>query len=156
MSIFSSMDVSASGLTAQRLRMDVISNNIANVDTTRTPEGGPYRRQRVIFEARGYEPVFSLPLKGRLLDALSGVDARPGNGVRVSKIDKDSSAPKLAYNPGHPDANEQGYVLMPNISIVTEMVDMISASRSYEANVTAVSAAKELLASALRIGSGGR
>ena len=148
------MDVSASGLSAQRLRMDVISNNIANVDTTRTPEGGPYRKQRVIFESRGYKPVFSLPLKGRLVDALGGVGAQPGNGVRVLKIAKDPSTPKLAYNPGHPDANEQGYVMMPNISIVTEMVDMISASRAYEANVTAVNAAKDLLASALRIGGG--
>ena len=148
------MDVSASGLTAQRLRMDVISNNIANVDTTRTAEGGPYRRQSVIFGARDYKPTFSLPLKGRILDAIGGIDAEPGKGVRVLKIAKDPSPPKLIHNPGHPDANEQGYVMMPNISIVTEMVDMIPASRAYEANVTAVNSGRDILASALRIGGG--
>ena len=152
MGIFGSMDVSASGLTAQRLRMDVISNNIANVSTTRTPEGGPYRRQQVLFSSRKYSPVFSLPLKKRFIDVLRGVQEQPGEGVRVLNVVKDDSPPKVVYNPSHPDANEHGYVLMPNVNIVTEMVDMISASRAYEANVSVINSAKSMMSSALRIG----
>jgi len=145
MGIFSSMDISASGLTAQRLRMDVISNNIANVNTTRTEEGGPYRRQRVIFQERKRDVTFKDLLEGSFLKQL-------GAGVRVVAIEEDQSPFKLVYDPSHPDADDNGYVRMPNVNIVTEMVDMISATRSYEANVTAINAAKSMINKALEIG----
>ena len=131
MSLWSSIDASASGLTAQRLRMEVISNNIANVNTTRTPEGGPYRREVVLFA-----PILRM------------------KGVRVIGIVDDNTEKnplRLKYDPSHPDANEQGYVLMPNVNIVTEMVDMISATRAYQANVAAINAAKSMLQEALGI-----
>jgi flagellar basal-body rod protein FlgC len=140
---FLGFDVSASGLTAQRLRMDVIANNIANVDTTRTPEGGPYKRQEVIFESRLKELMLSLPMP-RDNQAM-------GDGVRVAAIVEDNSLPILVYNPGHPDANADGYVAMPNVNPVTEMVDMISASRAYEANIKALQSAKEMAVKALDI-----
>ncbi|TYP59935.1 flagellar basal body rod protein FlgC [Thermosediminibacter litoriperuensis] len=145
MEIFRSMEISASGLTAQRLRMDVISNNIANVNTTRTEEGGPYRRQRVVFQERKDNFTFK--------DLLSNLSPKQtGAGVRVVGIERDPSPFKLVYDPTHPDANPQGYVLMPNVNVVTEMVDMISATRSYEANITAINAAKGMINKALEIG----
>lgn len=131
MSLWSSIDASASGLTAQRLRMEVISNNIANVNTTRTPDGGPFRRKIVLFA-----PILKM------------------KGVRVVGIMNDNTEKnplRLKYDPSHPDANEQGYVLMPNVNIVTEMVDMISATRAYQANVAAINAAKGMLQEALGI-----
>ena len=143
MSIFGAIDVAASGMTAERLRLDVISNNIANVNTTRTADGGPYRRQYVVFEPRqGDASSFSQVMSGQL----------QLNGVRVSGIRKDDSPLRMVYEPGHPDADAQGYVRMPNINIVTEMVDMITASRAYEANVTSVNAAKSMASKALEIG----
>lgn len=145
MGIFSSMEISASGLTAQRLRMDVISNNIANVNTTRTEEGGPYRRQRVVFQERKRDITFRDLLEGSYLKQM-------GAGVRVVAIEEDPSPFKLVYDPSHPDADDNGYVRMPNVNIVTEMVDMISATRSYEANVTAINAAKSMINKALEIG----
>lgn len=145
MSFLNSIDVSASGLTAQRLRLDVISQNIANVNTTRTENGGPYRRKTVIFEERQGGQPFSQILAETTGDKTHG-------GVRVSRIAEDDNAFELAYDPGHPDANEEGYVAMPNVNIVTEMVNMISASRSYEANVTAMNAMKSMAAKALEIG----
>jgi len=117
--------------------MDTIANNLANVNTTRTARGGPYRRQMVVFEER--------------LAQASGYGLR-GNGVRVSRIVEDDDPPRLVYDPHHPDANEQGYVEMPNVNIVTEMVDMITASRAYEANVAALNAAKAMALKALDIG----
>ncbi|ADL07854.1 flagellar basal body rod protein FlgC [Thermosediminibacter oceani] len=145
MEIFRSLEISASGLTAQRLRMDVISNNIANVNTTRTEEGGPYRRQRVIFQERKRGLTFK--------DVISGMSStQPGAGVRVVSIEKDPSPFKLVYDPSHPDADQMGYVRMPNVNIVTEMVDMISATRSYEANITAINSAKGMITKALEIG----
>ncbi|HHT70337.1 MAG: flagellar basal body rod protein FlgC [bacterium] len=143
--MFSSFNISASGLTAQRLRLDIISNNLANVETTQTASGGPYRRQLAIFGARD-EETFGFYL-GR---ALSGQAV--GGGVRVLRIEEDSSPPRRAYQPGHPDADEEGYVLYPNVNVVTEMVDMISASRSYEANAAAFNATKSMVVKALELG----
>ncbi len=137
MGLFRVFDISASGMTAERLRMDTIANNLANANTTRTARGGPYRRQMVVFEER--------------LAQASGYGLR-GNGVRVSRIVEDNDPPRLVYDPHHPDANEQGYVEMPNVNIVTEMVDMITASRAYEANVAALNAAKAMALKALDIG----
>ena len=144
MGLFNSFVISASGLTAERLRMDVISNNIANVNTTRTENGGPYQRQRVIFEPRGDKLQFLFPA---IFD--KSKRANQFQGVRVTEIVNDPTPPKLVYDPGHPDADANGYVAMPNVSIVKEMVDMISATRAYEANVTAVNSAKQMAARAL-------
>ncbi|HUZ18764.1 MAG TPA: flagellar basal body rod protein FlgC, partial [Spirochaetia bacterium] len=124
MGLFSSINIAATGLTAQRTRLDVISNNIANVDTTRTPEGGPFRRSRVIFRPRVSEPYWRSPFLPQALD--NGI----GKGVRIVAIEKDMSAkPKLVWDPTHPDAVKtgplKGYVEMPNVNIVNEMVDMI-------------------------------
>ncbi|MES2201111.1 MAG: flagellar basal body rod protein FlgC [candidate division FCPU426 bacterium] len=147
MNLFSSFEISGSGLSAQRLRMDTVANNIANVNTTRTAEGGPYRRLRVVFEPRQSEPLFLLPLepKERAMAQLS-------QGVRVTGVSPDPAGAKMVYDPGHPDADAKGYVAMPNINIVNEMVDMISASRAYEANVTAINDAKSMALKALEIG----
>lgn len=147
MGLFSAIDAAASGMTAERLRMDVISNNIANVNTTRTAEGGPYRRQMVVFEPRSEHPSF-----GQMLSRQMETDITAGNGVRVTGIIKDNAPFKLMYDPNHPDANQEGYVEMPNINIVSEMVDMITATRAYEANVAAVNAAKSMAMKALDIG----
>ncbi len=151
MGLFSSINVASSGLTAQRLRLDVISDNIANADTTRTPEGGPFRRSRVVFRPRVQQPYWRSPFLPKTLD--NGV----GQGVRVVSVEKDQDAkPRLVYDPTHPDAiktgAQQGYVEMPNVNIVEEMVDMISASRSYEANVAVVNGAKSMFQGALNIG----
>lgn len=151
MGLFSSINVAASGLTAQRLRLDVISNNIANADTTRTPEGGPFRRSRVIFRPRVEQPYWRSPFLPKTMD--NGV----GQGVRVVEVSEDTdSDPRLVYDPTHPDAiktgPQKGYVEMPNVNIVEEMVDMISASRSYEANVAVVNGAKTMFQGALAIG----
>ncbi len=143
MGMFGAIDSAASGLTAERLRMDVISNNIANVNTTRTAEGGPYRRQLVVFEPQSAGSSFA--------DALSS-QMGEGSGVHVAGITKDQSPLRMVYEPNHPDANANGYVAMPNVNVVTEMVDMITASRSYEANVTVINAAKSMAAQALDIG----
>ena len=166
--------VSASGLTAERLRMDVIANNIANANTTRTPEGGPYVRQIVNFMPRGAAPRpagavnpfeelvasvvsrvqyrFPLALTGPV-HPLSGEAANhQAAGVRVAGIATDPAPAKKMFDPGHPDADAEGYVSLPNVNVVKEMVDMISASRAYEANVTAINAAKSMMAKALEIG----
>lgn len=146
MRLFGAIDAAASGLTAERLRMDVISNNIANVNTTRTAEGGPYRRQMVVYAPRTQESF-----AGMLSRQMEGT-AEAGSGVRVVEIKKDDAPPRKVYDPRHPDANAEGYVDMPNISVVTEMVDMITASRAYEANVTSVNTAKAMAMKALEIG----
>ncbi|MFA5478999.1 MAG: flagellar basal body rod protein FlgC [Candidatus Muiribacteriota bacterium] len=147
MQIFSAINSAASGLTAQRLRMDTISNNIANVNTTRTEEGGPYKRQTPIFVPR-QEQKFNMPFPARKLQD------KIGEGVRVVGIKEDNSQFRLVYDPGHPDANEEGYVSYPNVQIVKEMVDMISANRSYEANVATIQTAKQMATKALSIGRG--
>lgn len=140
-------DISASALTAQRLRMDVISSNIANAETTRAAyvdgEYQPYKRKTVVFEPM-QQQSFS-DLLNRQLDGIGG--------LKVAKIEEDNQPFKLVYNPSHPDANAEGYVQMPNVDVTKEMVDMISASRSYEANVTAINASKAMFAKALTIGS---
>lgn len=146
MSMFGAIDAAASGLTAERLRMDVISNNIANANTTRTAEGGAYRRKVVLFEPRSEQA-------SKFAQVLAGeTQQKAGNGVRATGIVEDNSPLRTVYNPGHPDANDEGYVEMPNLNIVTEMVDMITASRAYEANVTAVNSAKSMAMKALDIG----
>jgi flagellar basal-body rod protein FlgC len=146
MGFFMSLDIGASGLTAQRLRMDTISQNIANVNTTRTEDGTPYRRRDVVFEERSDPNSFSSALSNAS-EKLYG-----GNGVRVTKITEDSTPFKKVYDPGNPDADADGYVSMPNVDIVTEMVNMISATRSYEANVTSINATKSMAMKALEIG----
>lgn len=140
MGFFSSMDISASALTAERFRLDVIAENIANMNTTRTAEGGPYRRKVVSFEQ------IEKPFAAYLDDSFKGA------GVRVNAVNTDNSPFKLVYDPNHPDANEDGYVEMPNVDIVTEMIDMISASRAYEANITALNSFKNIAMRALEIG----
>lgn len=142
MGMFGAIDAAASGMTAERLRLDVISNNIANVNTTRTADGGPYRRQFVVFEPRSGENSFSSSLSRHL----------QLNGVKVTKVSKDDSPPRMVYEPGHPDADADGYVKLPNINIITEMVDMMTASRAYEANVASVNVAKSMMLKALEIG----
>ncbi len=144
MKLFSAFEISGSGLSAQRLRMDTIANNIANVNTTRSADGGPYRRQRVIFEPRKQEAFFLLP-NGKTAGGTQG-------GVKVTGVVPDTAPAKIIYDPAHPDANEKGYVAMPNINLVNEMVDMISATRAYEANVQAINNAKSMALKALEIG----
>ena len=151
MGMFSSITTAASGLTAERLRLDVIADNIANVNTTRTTEGGPFRRSRVIFRPRVEEPYWRSPfLPTYLKDEV-------GKGVRVAKVEKDyATNPRLVYDPTHPDAIKtgprKGYVEFPNVNIVNEMVDMIAASRSYEANSAVINGTKAMFLKALEIG----
>ncbi|MBE5846343.1 MAG: flagellar basal body rod protein FlgC [Lachnospiraceae bacterium] len=138
MSIFSSFDVNASGLTAQRYRMDVISENIANANTTRTQDGTPYRRKVVTFEQKEDQTPFSRVLNRKL-------DNYSGKGVRVSSVQEDTwNEMKKVYDPSHPDADQDGYVLYPNVNIVEEMTNLIDASRAYEANATAFNASKSM------------
>lgn len=129
MKIFRSFDISASALTAERLRLSVIATNIANAETTRTPQGGPYRRKEVVFVPR------------------------ENGGVEVAAIQEDTTTPpRMVYDPGHPDANGEGFVAYPNVSVVNEMVDLLAATRAYEANVAALNATKSMLTSSLNIG----
>jgi flagellar basal-body rod protein FlgC len=137
--------ISASGLRAQRLRMDVIAANLANAQSTRTPEGGPYRRRDVVLEATS---------AGESFEDLLTPGGAPSAAVRVARIVTDQHPPQLVFDPGHPDANADGYVAMPNVNVVTEMVDMMAATRAYEANVTALNATKRVLEAALDIGRG--
>lgn len=146
MSFFGSLDTSASGLTAQRLRLDVISQNMANASTTRTESGGPYKRKTVVFEQIQNDVNTSF---GAILNKKK---QSGNNGVRVSQIVEDQSEGTLVYDPSNPDANAQGYVEMPNVNIIDEMVNMISASRSYEANVNSFNSMKAMFTKALEIG----
>ena len=143
MGFFGSLDTSASGLTAQRLRLDVISQNMANASTTRTEEGGPYKRKSVVFEQIQ---------NGSFSSILNKKKQSGNNGVRVAQIVEDESEGSLVYDPTHPDANEEGYVEMPNVNVIDEMVNMISASRSYEANVNSFNSMKSMFTKALEIG----
>jgi flagellar basal-body rod protein FlgC len=140
------MRASATGMTAQRLRLDTISQNIANVNTTKADNGKPYRRKTVLFEEINNKNSFNNIYKNYLNgNSTSG-------GVKVTKIVEDKAPFISVYNPKHPDANEQGYVLMPNVNVVEEMTNLISTNRSYEANVTAFNATKGMIAKALEIG----
>ena len=147
MSFFGTADISVSGLSAQRLRLDIIAENIANVETTRTQDGTPYKRKTVLFQERGsarpFAEFFNKAMGGRVQDT---------RGVRVTHIVKDNRPGTRVYDPNHPDAVD-GYVTKPNVNIVEEMVNMISASRSYEANVTALNTTKSMVAKTLEIGS---
>ncbi len=147
MGYFSSLDVGASALSAQRLRMDIISQNIANVNTTRTENGTPYRRRDVVFQEKNLSAPFSQYLSDNSKEKVFG-----GTGVRVAKIIEDQTAFKKIHDPGNPEADADGYVLMPNVDIVNEMVNMISATRAYEANVTSINTAKSLAMKALEVG----
>ncbi|MFP4152177.1 MAG: flagellar basal body rod protein FlgC [Alkalispirochaeta sp.] len=151
MGMFSTINTAASGLTAQRLRQDVIADNIANANTTRTTEGGPFRRSRVVLRPRAEGPDWRSPFVPGALD--NGI----GDGVRVVEVEKDMDAElRLVYDPTHPDAIQSGpragYVEYPNVNVVTEMVDLIDASRAYEANVAVVNGAKSMFQRALEIG----
>ncbi len=148
MSFLSSFDISASALTAERMRMDVISENLANINNTRTAEGTPYRRKYVTME--GMES-FSGVLDQAITDS-DPYSSNYGGGVRVTSIEEDQSPFILEYDPSHPDADEDGYVSMPNVDLAREMVDMMSATRSYEANITAINATKNMAMQALNIG----
>ncbi|GHV41959.1 flagellar basal-body rod protein FlgC [Clostridia bacterium] len=148
MSFFSSMNISASGLTAQRVRQDVIAENIANVDTTRTAEGGPYRRKVTLFQERTQPDTQFASVFGSTIKRASA-----GDGVRVAKITVDTSEGTKVYEPGHPDADADGYVTKPNVNIVNEMVNMIASTRSYEANITAMNATKAMISKTLEISS---
>ena len=148
MGMFLGIDAAASGLTAERLRMDVISNNIANANTTRTERGGAYHRKFVVFEPREREPK---AFEQTLMRAI-GLTRHTGEGVRAVSIMEDDTQGPLVYEPGHPDANADGYVEKPNVNIVNEMVDMITAQRAYEANSTAINAAKAMATKVLEIG----
>ena len=134
---FDIMNISASGMTANRLRIDVIADNIANAETTRTPEGGPYKKKI---------PIFAEYIR-------RGIDGYKLAGVRVVRIVKDPSY-RLVYDPTHPDADKNGYVKMPNVNVLKEMVDLINAQRAYEANVSAFNTVKAMINSALNIGRG--
>ncbi len=163
--LFSGLNISAMGLRAQRIRQDIVSSNLANVETTRTSEGGPYRRQSVILEADSdelnFRQVFGPDKMGGHTthtrhifipkDEMPIVDEKVGNGVEVVQIVQDQRPPRMIYNPDHPDADGEGYVAMPNINVIAEMVDMISATRAYEANVTALNATKGMLMRAIEI-----
>ena len=143
MNFLDSLNISSTGLSAQRLRMNLISSNLANVNTTRTENGEPYKRKDAVFEAV-QNPDFENVLNEQVDNA--------ANGVKVARIVEDEKPFIEKYDPGHPDADENGYVRLPNVNIVEEMVNMISASRSFEANATAVSSTKDMAAAALRIG----
>jgi flagellar basal-body rod protein FlgC len=137
---FDSLDVSASALSAERLRMNVTSSNLANAQTTRTPEGGPYRRKDAVFEAK--------PFAEELASQMNA----PLHQVKVADVISDPNPPKLVYQPDHPDANTEGYVAYPNINTMEEMVNLITASRTFEANVTVINTTRNMMNKALDIG----
>lgn len=144
MAFLSSLNIGGSALTAQRFRMDIISQNIAHASTTRTASGDPYRRRQVIFEEREQQSFRNALTKE--------LESMPGSGVRVKEIVHDESDFQPVFDPAHPDANEEGYVMMPNVSTTQEMIDMMNATASYQANITAVNAVKNMAVQALQIG----
>jgi flagellar basal-body rod protein FlgC len=161
--LFSGMNISASALRAHRIRQNVIASNLANAETTRTAEGGPYKRQVVVLKEDPMDPEQRFVFGPEKMKGFTTKDDHipipppgfpiskdgVGNGVEVASIEADGSAPRMIHDPSHPDANEQGYVAMPNINPVQEMTDLISATRSYEASVTAMNATKSMLMKAL-------
>lgn len=144
MSFFKSMGISSSGLSAQRVRMNVLSANLANANTTRTEEGGPYRRKDAVFSA--------VPISGPFEDFLNGTHGAQLDKVKVVDIHEDTKEPRMVFDPSHEDANADGYVAMPNVQVMTEMVNMIAATRAYEANATAINEAKQMAVKTLEIG----
>ena len=144
MGLFDAIDTAATGLSAERLRMDVTAENLANADTTRTVEGGPYKRKSVVLSSIDGGGA------GSFGAALNNAMGQP-SGVQVAGIVEDTSPPRMMYDPGHPDANAEGYVAMPNVEPVGEMVDLIAAQRAYEANVTAMQTAKQMFTKTLDI-----
>lgn len=144
MDFFSAMDISATALTAERTRINLISSNLANANSTRTAEGGPYKRKDAVFTTAAPSPTF-----GETLSRFGG--NRPA-GVQVTQIIEDNSPPRLQYDPKHPDADAKGFVAMPNINPIEEMADMVIASRAYEANITAAQAAKAMAMKTLELG----
>lgn len=151
MGMFSAINIASTGLSAQRLRLDVISNNIANATTTRNSKGdGPFRRDRVVMTPINLRNVWRSPVYPR------GLDTGMGMGVKVMRVEKDERPFKLVYDPSHPDAIDvgpkKGYVQMPNVNIVEEMTDMIAASRSYEANVQIINGSRQMFLKTLEIG----
>ncbi|MFN2370662.1 MAG: flagellar basal body rod protein FlgC [Candidatus Krumholzibacteriia bacterium] len=163
--LFSSIRISATGLSGQRTKMDVVAQNLANAETTRTEDGTPYRRQRAVFEQvlgsklADHESRLRQATEGRLartnpvhMDGTLSAGQNPPRGVEAQvAVAEDASEFRVVYDPGHPDADEAGYLLLPNVNPITEMVDMITASRAYEANITAVQAAKDMFNDALKI-----
>lgn len=143
MSFFKAMDISSSGLSAQRLRMNVLSANLANAQSTRGDDGGPYKRRDVVFAAT--------PVTNPFEDYLSG-DGQDLRKVQVVDVHKDTKAPRRVYDPSHPDADAEGFVDMPNVQVMTEMVNMIAATRAFEANATALNDSKQMAMKALEIG----
>lgn len=144
MGIFKSMAISSSGLSANRLRMNTLSANLANANTTRTEEGGPYRRRDVVFSAS--------PVGSAFEDFLNGTNGAQLSKVQVLDIHEDTKEPRMVFDPTHADADADGYVAMPNIQVMTEMVNMLAATRAYEANATAVNEAKQMAVKSLEIG----
>jgi flagellar basal-body rod protein FlgC len=142
MSLFGGLEISASALTAERLRMDVVAENLANAQTTRGADGQPYRRKEVVLQERAGSFGASLS---------AAMNQQRGRGVEVAGVVEDQTPLKQVYDPGHPDADENGYVAMPNVDTVTEMVDLIGAQRAYEANVTAMQAAKQMFSRTLEL-----
>jgi flagellar basal-body rod protein FlgC len=142
MDIFTTMKISASALKAQRVRMNTISSNLANIETTRTPDGGPYRKREVVFQST--QEGFAQTLDSRLRDA--------AQGVKVAHVQASNQPLRMVYDPSHPDADDKGMLAMPNVNLVEETADMMSASRAYEANVTVVKSAKRMALKALEIG----
>lgn len=146
MGFFNTLNISATGLTAERLRMDIISQNVSNANTTRTAAGTPYRRKVPIFKTQQPNTF------DQLLSKLTNTGEMVNNGVEVVGIEEDMSPFKQEYNPSHPDADENGYVLLPNVNVVNEMINLISASRAYESNVTVINSAKSMAMKSLEIG----
>lgn len=144
MSIFNAMKINASGLTLERLKIDTISSNIANVNTTRTTEGGPYKRKEVLFEE----------MMSKSYNVATKKEERISEGVKVTQIYEDQSNLKRVYQPEHPDADVEGYVTMPNVNLLDEMVSLMEAQRTYEANATALKASKSILNKAIEISKG--
>ncbi len=144
MSLFSALNISSSGLSVQRERLEISSQNVANADSTRTPEGGPYQRRSVVVSS---SPV---SFEASLSEGLSGANVQE---AKVLGVVKDATPPKMIYDKNHPDANEQGYVAMPDINTMEEMIDVMSASKAYEANITVLDAAKSMIIKTLDLGS---
>lgn len=149
MSYFSSFNISGSGLTAEKLRLDLISGNLANMNTTRTPEGGPYQRRTAVFSEK-LDEARSPTMPSPLTRGASSEES--SKGVEVSAIHRDPNPPRREHDPQHPDADDDGYVYYPNVEVTKEITDMITAQRAYESNSTAVNTAKDMYLKALEIG----